>query len=131
LILLPVSRGVYDFKTDKRTDTFNLVTTPVGSTNATVQLLKYIYDNDLSTVEISSNNTADLPLYFSYNGTSRALVIAGLSANSTHSFNVSYDVDALGMPAMITFVNLLPSIWILIWVAFPTAGLIAIWTGRA
>lgn len=130
LILLPVTTGVYDYRTDIRTDNF-AVTTDNTSDNSTVQLFKAIYDDDISTLEFSSDDVDDAPYYSSYNSTSRALVIAGLAVSTIRTLEVSYDVDAVSEGALSTFLDLLPWIWIIIWVAFPIAGLVAIWTGRA
>lgn len=131
LILLPVTAGVYAFRTDQRTDTFT-VATDVGSSNATVQLLKSIYDNDTSTIEISSYNADDIPFVSSYNTTTRALAMTGFSGNATRAVDVAYDIDALGASAAISnFLDYLPWVWILVWIAFPVGGLAAIWIGRA
>lgn len=130
LILLPVTTGVYDYRTDIRTDNFAVITDNT-SDNSTVQLFKAIYDDDISTIEFSSDDVDDAPYYSSYNSTSRALVIAGLAVSTIRTLEVSYDVDAVSEGALSTFLDLLPWIWIIIWVAFPIAGLVAIWTGRA
>lgn len=129
LLLLPVSSGVYDFRTDERTDSF-AVTTAVATTNATVQLLVALYNNDPVSLSFTSNNTDDNPTYSSYNATSRALGVAGLAANSTHTLGVTYDIDAVTGSGLDTFMDYLPYIWIIIWVAFPIAGLAAIWIRR-
>lgn len=130
LIILPVTAGIYDFRTDIRTDNF-AVTTAVGADNSTVQLFKDIYDDDASTVDISSDDVDDAPYWVSYNTTSRALLVAGLAANTTRTLSISYDKDAIGEGGITAFLGVLPLIWIIFWVAFPVAGLAAIWTGRA
>ena len=130
LILLPVTAGVYDYRTDIRTDNF-AVSTAVGADNTTVQLFKDIFDDDASTVEISSDEVSDAPYWVSYNGTSRALLVAGLTANTTRTLDISYDTDAIGEGGITNFLGILPWVWIIIWVAFPIGGLVAIWTGRA
>lgn len=129
LALLPITQGIYDFQTDQREDNFTVTTGAV--TNTTVQLFTTLYDNDTSTIEILSHDSDDSPLYNSYNTTTRALLITGLAENTTRTIDVTYDVNALGDSSGIsTFVGYLAYIWIIIWVAFPIAALIAIWTGR-
>jgi len=132
LFLLPVSTGIYDFRTDQRNDIFT-VTTPVATTNATVQLAKPIYDNDTSTLVLTSGSSIlDVPLYSSYNTTTRALLVIGLSDNLTRSLTVAYDVSADGLTgAMGTLLDFIPFIWMLMVIAFPVSALVAIWTGRA
>lgn len=131
LIILPISAGVYDFQTDLREDNFT-VTTAVGSDNCTVQLLKPIYDNDTSTITVSSRDVDDEPLYSSYNCTTRALTIIGLAEDATRSLTITYDVDAIpGSNALATFLSYLSFIWIIMWVALPISAIVSIWTGRA
>ena len=91
--LVPFTDGPYAFKTDLREDSFTVVTG--STTNATVQLFKDIYDDDVHTLDIDSDNVTDVPLYNSFDATTRALVITGLSANTTRTITVTYDIDAL------------------------------------
>lgn len=128
--MLPITSAVYAFRTDDRIDTFTVITA-AGVANATVQLTRPIYDDDTSTIEFSSNDIDDAPIYSSYNATTRALIFGGLAANTTRSVDITYDVDALSSSNAIS--NLLDHVswmWIVIWVIFPAAGLAAIWTGR-
>lgn len=130
LFLLPISEGVYDFQTDLREDDFT-VNTAVGATTANVTLLKPIYDNDTSTIGIISDTSDDVPLYSSYNTTTRLLAMSGLSGNTTRTITVSYDIDALeGSDAINAFIGYIEWIWILILVAFPAAALVAIFIRR-
>lgn len=134
LILLPVTDGIYDFRTDLKTDSFT-VETVAAQTSANVQLVQALYDNDVSTITITSDDIDDSPLYSSYNTTTRALLMTGLAVSTNRTIEVDYDYDVIyvytGSAALDTFLNLLPWIWILIWVAFPIAGLAAIWLGKA
>jgi hypothetical protein len=129
LVLLPVQKGVYDFRTTHRIDIVTIVTSNVTD-NATVQLFKPIYTNDTSTLTFLSHSVNDAPLFWSYNGTSRALVIIGLAPSVTRSLEIGYDIDTLPS-SMNKFCDVLPMIWILIWFAFPILSCVAIWTGRA
>lgn len=132
LFFLPVSTGIYAFRTDARTDTFPNVRTAIGTDNVSKVLLKPIYDNDTATISISSNLSTDVPIYGgSYNTTSRLLLIDGLSDNATHSLEVTYDVAAFTEANLTTFLDYIPFIWVLMVIAFPVAGLAAIWLGRA
>ena len=130
LILLPVSDGVYDYRTDLREDNFTVIT-GAGTDNSTIQLFKSLYDDDTSTIDLLSHDADDSPYLSSYNTTTRALVVAGLGENITRIIDVTYDIEADNMSGGISgFLDILPWIWILIWVAFPAAAVIAIWTGR-
>ena len=130
LILLPVSIGIYDFRTDAREEN-DYVTTAAGVTTATVQLDKTLYDSDNSTISILSDLITDDPTFTSYNATSRAMGVSGLSANTTRTLTTTYDISAFTEGGLSSFLDYLPWIWILMWVAFPIAGLAAIWLGRA
>ena len=129
--MLPVSRAVYDFRTDLRTDEFS--STTVGSqTSENVTLGKPVYDDDTGTIDILSDESTDTPAFSSYTTATRVVNISGLSANTTRVLAVSYDIDALeGSDALNTFVGYVPWIWMLIIIVFPMVGIAAIWTGRA
>ena len=128
LWLIPVTSLVYDFRTDVTTNAF--YSTTDASTNATVTLTDFIYDDDVTTLAILSTLNSDAPTWASYNGTTRATVIAGLTANTTRTLKVSYDTDALDSTSWDTILNLFPTLWIIIIICFPLAGLVAILIGR-
>lgn len=131
LWLLPVSQGIYDFETDLKLDNL-YATTAVGTTNSTIQLTSDIYDDDTGTLSISSNDSDDVPAIYSYNATTRALVVTGLADNTTRTISATYDVDAIEGPEAIgDFFEIFPFLWIVIISVFPVAGLTAIWMGRA
>ena len=128
--LLPITTAIYDFRTDLRTDTFS-TDTAAGVTSANETLLESLYEGDLGSIDIFSDDATDVPLGSSYNATSRLLNVTGLTANATRTLDVSYDVDALqGSEAINTLVDRVPWIWFLIIVAFGPAALFAIFTGR-
>lgn len=125
LILLPVNQGVYNFKNAQRTDTFTITT---GATpNATVQLFKVLTDNDTNTIEFLSYDVNDAPLFSSYNGTTRALNITGLAQNTTRSLEVGYDTPVITNASMVLFLNIIPWIWVLVWVMFPVMAMVVMW----
>lgn len=129
--MLPITSAIYDFRTDLRTDTFSTATA-VGVTTANETLLEELYDGDIGSVDIASDDATDVPLPNSYNSTSQVLNISGLTGNVTRTLEVSYDVDALeGSNAVDTLLGWLPYIWILVIVVFPMAAIFAIFTGRA
>ena len=130
LFMLPVSDAIYDFRTDLREDEF-ISATGVGVDTANVTLGKPVYDDDTGTIDILSDLATDVPAYSSYNGTSRQIGVSGLTANTTRTLTVSYDIDALGGSGAINnIMDIIPFIWMLIIIAFPMAALFAIFTGR-
>lgn len=129
LWMLPITMAIYDFRTDLRTDTFN-TSTAVGVTTANETLLDDLYDGDIGSVDIASDDATDAPLANSYNSTSRVLGMTGLTENTTRTLEISYDIDALDVDSLNTLFDWLPLIWILVIVAFPMAALFAIFTGR-
>jgi len=129
--MLPMTPAIYDFRTDLREDSFTS-DTGVGQDSDNVTLSHILYDNDPATIDILSSISDDTLAYSSYNSTSRLLGIAGLSANTTRTLIVSYDIDALrGADAVNTFADIVPWVWLLCVVAFPMAALAAILMGRA
>ena len=128
--MLPVTQAIYDYRTDQRTDTFS-TDTAVGVTTANETLLGDLYDCDMGSIDIDSDEATDAPLPNSINCTSQELNVTGLTANTTRTLNITYDYDALaGNNAIDTLVGWLPYIWILIIVVFPMAAIFAIFTGR-
>lgn len=129
--MLPVSRAVYDFRTDLRTDEFSS-TTVAGQTSENVTLHKSVYDDDTDTIDILSDESTDTPAFNTYDTATRVVNITGLTADTTRVLSVSYDIDALeGSDALNTFVGYVPWIWMLIIIVFPIAGIAAVFTGRA
>ena len=128
LFMLPVSEAVYDFRTDLRTDTFS-VTTGLGVNTANVTLLGDLYDCDIESVDIDSDNAMDhpLPIPGSINCTTRVLGIEGLTANITRILDVTYDIDALrGSTAINLLMDRVPWIWLLMIIAFAPAALVSL-----
>jgi len=130
--LLPISTAVYDFKTDVTEDIFYNTSTAVSVSSANVTLRKEIYEDDTSSLSLSSNLYTDAPLLTSYNATNRQLLMSGLTANTTRTITVLYDYYALtGGGAIDTLVSRLDFVWMLALLAFPVAALAAIFTGHS
>lgn len=131
LFMIPVTQGVYDYRTDVREDSFTVATAPDVHTG-NVTLIKPIYDNDTATTAYSSNDTNDSPLYSTYNTATRELEVSGLAADTTRLLTVSYDIDALSASAAIsTLMDYVSWIWFVLLVGFPAAALAAIFFGRS
>ena len=128
--MLPVTQASYDYRTDLRTDTFS-TDTAVGVTTANETLLGDLYDCDMGSIDINSDEAADTPLPSSINCTSRVLLVEGLTANTTRLLDITYAYDALaGNNAIDTLIGWLPYIWILMIIGFPMAAIFSIFTGR-
>lgn len=125
LWLIPVTALIYDFRTDVTENGFYVVT-GATATNSTVILTKAIYDDDVTTLEALSDLETDIPTYASYNSTTRATVFTNLTANTTRTLSVFYDTDALNSSAWGTILDIFPKIWMILIIAFPVAGLVAI-----
>jgi len=131
LWILPFTDSAYAFRTDLREDNFT-VSTAAGVTSANVTLFDEVYDDDTSTISIVSNDADDAPLYTSYNATTRQMLFSGLAVSTDRTVTVTYDVDALsGNSVFHTLMDQAPWLYILIIIALPIAGLVAIWKGRA
>ena len=121
---------VYDYRTEPRTDTFN-ATTGAGVTTANVVLHDFIYDDDTDTISFDSS-IAETPIVSTYNGTTKLLTVASLTANTTRTLEVTYDIDAIPDSAAInTLLDRWAWIWMLVVIVFAPASIAAMWTGRA
>ena len=131
LWMLPVEEAVYDFRTALRTDTF-LTSTGVDVTSANETLWGSLYECDLGSIDIDSDEATDTPVPNSANCTSRVLNIEGLSDNTTRVLEITYAYDALvGYEAINTIVDRFPFIWIVLLIAFPIAAFAAMFMGRS
>ena len=130
LWMLPITSAIYDFRTDIQEDSFTSDTAVLQTTD-NVTLSHVLYDSDNSTIDILSSISDDTPVLSSYNSTSRLLGISGLSANTTRTLDVSYDVDALkGSDAVNRLLDVVPYLWLMCIAVFPPAALAAIFLGR-
>lgn len=128
--MLPITEGVYDFRTDVKEDLFFYET--AGGTTANVTLIKEIYDDDISTVSILSDDGDDIPTATSYDPATRTLGISGLDTATNRTLAISYDVDALGLStAMTVFIDRISWIWLLCVIAFAPAAIAAIFMNKA
>lgn len=126
LFMLPISRGVYDFRTDVREDLFNYETGG-GVTTANVVLHTPIYNDDINTIVLYSDLATDVPLFSAYNTTTRLLDITGLTVASNRTLRVNYDINALvDNVALSTFMDWLPFIWFIVIAVLPMVALYVI-----
>jgi hypothetical protein len=121
--MLPVADSIYAWKTESRTDTFTVVTAP-GITSGNSTLVKSIYNDDVSTIILSSDLSTDIPVYSSYNGTSKKVVYTGLSANTTRQIEIQYDTIAFDEGSVFEALSSL-AVWLLyiFFIVFPLGGL--------
>lgn len=130
LFMIPSTEMVYDYRTEQRTDTF-LSTTAVGATSANVTLFSDLYGCDLGSVGVDSDDSTDTPTPNSINCTPRILNIIGLTANTSRTLDVTYDVSSLeGYEAIDTLLDRFPYFWLLIIIAFAPAALVAMFINR-
>ncbi len=129
LFMLPITRAVYDYRTDIRMDSFNYETGG-AVTVANVSLHDPVYDDDTDTISILSDLATDIPLFSAYNTTTRLVDMTGLTAAANRTLRVYYDIDALSdHTALNTFISWIPLIWILLVSIFPIAGFYLIISG--
>jgi hypothetical protein len=126
LALLPFSGGIHSLLTDLREDN-HTVTTASGTTNATVQLFKSLYDADISSVVVTSHDIDDTPSAYSYNTTTRALVITGLAASTTRIIDVVYDVDAIDNSYFASAITVVTYLWLILIPLFALGSLVWLW----
>jgi len=131
LFMLPITSSIYDYRTDLREDEFSYETGG-AETTANVTLLRPIYDNDTGTIDILSDLGTDIPVFASYNTTTRILDMTGMTLASNRTLTVFYDINALvANLALSSFLDWLPYIWIILIGIMPLAGIYAIIRRRA
>ena len=129
LWMVDTTQAVYDFRTEVREDDFT-VTTAANVTSANVTLLKEVYDDDTDTIGYTSS-IAEAPVYSAYNTVTRQLLTANLTAGTSRTLTVNYDIDALVYSTSLnTFLDWWPFVWIILVIIFPIAAIVAIFTGR-
>ena len=129
--MLPFTTAIYDFRTDVRTDTFPGTATGGAETSANLSLTKFVFDDDIETILITSDDGLDVPSLFSYNTTTRLTDMTGLAVSSNRTVTISYDVDALSESAAVsTILDRVPAIFLLVVIAFPMAALWAVFTNK-
>lgn len=92
LWLVPISDGIYEFRTDAKTDTA-YIQTGAGETSSNHTLTKTLYDNDTSSVSLFSYDSDDIPVVSSYNSTTRLLVFTGMAASTNRTMEITFDTD--------------------------------------
>jgi len=126
LWLLPLSDMIYEFRTEAVTDDVT-VDTGAAATTANVTLDQFVYDDDDDTISVTSSIN-EVPVFTSYNTTSKTVLVSSLTANTTRTLSVTYDADAItDNDAINNILDRTPWIWYLIIIAFPVASLAAIW----
>lgn len=127
LWMLPYTQAVYDYRTDIYEDTYPLTETAAGITTANVVLTNPIYNNDTNTIDLYSDLSTDVPVYGAYNTTTRLLSVNGCTAASNRTLRVDYDINALtSQPALSTFMDWLPYIWMIMLAVLPMAAIYVI-----
>lgn len=127
LFMLPITPGVYDFRTDVKDDTF-WIEEDGATTTANVTLLKSVYDDDVSTISVTSDLFTDSPAVAGYHTATRVVDITGLTISQNRTLTVAYDYDALNASdAIANILDVLPWIWLLCVIAFAPCALVAMW----
>lgn len=124
--MLPTSGGIHSLLTDLREDNHTIITA-AGTTNATVQLFKSLYDDDTSSVNVISHDIDDTPFVYSYNSATRALVITGLAASTTRVIDIVYDVDAVDNSHFTSAITVVTYLWLIIIPLFALGSLVWLW----
>jgi hypothetical protein len=107
------------------------VETLAAVTTGNVTLFRAVYDDYVSTIDITSSDSDDEPLYSSYNSTTRLLVFSGLAASTNRTISVNYDIDAI--PESTAINTLLDyAVWIywILVIGLIAAAIAAIWVMR-
>ena len=130
--LLPVMDATQHFLVQQRTDTF-IISTGVGTTTANIALHSQIYEDDTTTLTLSST-IGEQPTWTSYNGTTHALALANLTGNVTRIVSATY--KAVGptlqsIPAAVSvFQNVVPFIYYTIFSVLPIGAMVMMFMKR-
>lgn len=126
LSLLPFSGAIHSLLTDLREDN-HTITTAESTTNATIQLFKSLYDGDTSSIVFTSHDVDDSPMAYSYNSTTRALMITGLAASTSRVIDIVYDVDAVDNSYFSSAITVVTYLWLIIIPLFALGSLVWLW----
>lgn len=130
LWMLPITEGVYDFRTDVKEDAIRYETGG-AETTANVTLLKAVYDDDQTTIDVTSDNSSDTPVVVDYTSGTRLLDISGLAVSANRTFTVSYDIDALSASTALTvLLDRIGWIWMVSVIGLAPAALVAMFMKR-
>jgi hypothetical protein len=92
--LLPTTAaGINDFRARDYVEPHIVVT--ASETSKDIVLTQALFSSATANVIITSNNTNDAPVPFSYVSATKTLTIAGLSANESHNLSITYKIDNL------------------------------------
>ncbi len=73
----------------------HIVTTGGGITTSDIALSQALFSSATANAVITSNNTADAPIPFSYVSATKVLTVSGLAASSVRNLSIVYRIDAL------------------------------------
>jgi hypothetical protein len=125
-----VTDGVKDFRTDWVADSY-VLTTNTTTSNGTVQLVKPLWEGQISEATISSNLSTDTPALTGYTVASKNLVFNGLTTNTSRLITVEYRTFGLqNYPGADTGVKLAPTALIIGAVFLPLLAIVMILLGR-
>ena len=132
LFLLPITNAAEDFKRDLRTDSIGSIT-GAAETSDNITFGTAIYDDDTTSVTVSSDLATDAPVFVggTYSATNNTGNVSGLTANTTRTLSVTYYIDALtGFPAVADISDKYFLFYLLCVGAFAPAALAAIFINR-
>lgn len=83
-----------DFRSRDYTEP-HIVTTGGGITTSDITLSQVLFSSATANCVITSNNTADAPIPFSYVSGTKILTVSGLAASAVRNLSIVYRIDAL------------------------------------
>ena len=130
LFFLPITDGITAVKTDTKIDRLPSVT-GAGETTDNLTLTNEVYNDDTSDLTLDSSDGDDTPTLTAYAPGNHTIAISGLSANTTRTITVTYDIAALTIWSGVdTLLGYFPMIWYILAIVMAPAALIAIWKFR-
>lgn len=94
LMMAGFMSALNSFMVKTQTDPYT-VTTAAGVTSANVTLSQDLYAGATSRVTVSSTDTTDNPIAWTYTTATRVLLVTGLEANTSRTLTIAYDIDNL------------------------------------
>ena len=130
LLLSPFMDSIMDFRTDEPSESYT-VATGAGATTANVTLSNTLWDDDTSSISMTSNATLDSPTVSAYNTSTRVLTVAGLQASTSRTLTVTYSTEGLAdYAAADTAVEFSPVILVAAMLALPVILIVVAVKGR-
>lgn len=94
LLLSGAISAINSFRATDITEEYD-ITTAAGVVTANITLVHELFGDNTISAEVTSNNSLDAPIAFSYTSSTQVLQVTGLEVSQTRRLTIVYGTDAL------------------------------------